>query len=191
MKKIYFGIDPGKDGFITAYDGTDFKFYSMPSHDVETGEFKKNGDPKTKPEFNEAGFRELILQINRDYPSCELHFAIEEVTGRQGWSANNNFNFGHTAGLQRMVPIMLGAKYITIRPQKWQAFMRQGYLEIKKKSSTGKTMVNDPKAIAEMIVEKEYPNIDFRKTERAKKNHDGKIDSFLICMYLYRTLNKL
>ncbi len=44
-------------------------------------------------------------------------------------------------------------------------------------------MVSDPKAIAEMIVLREYPNIDFKKTERAKVNHDGKIDSFLICLY--------
>jgi len=45
----------------------------------------------------------------------------------------------------------------------------------------------DAKAMAEHIATSEYPNIDFRKTERAKKNHDGKIDSFLICLYLMRT----
>ena len=39
MKKtIYLGCDPGKDGFFTAFDGTNFTFYAMPEHKVETGE---------------------------------------------------------------------------------------------------------------------------------------------------------
>ena len=189
-KRVFFGIDPGKDGYITAYDGKEFKFYAMPIHDVETGVILKSGKAQTKPVFNEKGFQKLIDQINVDYLFYEKTFAIEEVIGRQGWSAQNNFNFGFTAGLQRMIPIMLGANYITVRPQKWQSYVRQGYPDIKKPSSTGKTQVNDTKAIAEMIVLKEFPDIDFRKTEKAKKNHDGKIDSFLICMYLYRILNK-
>ena len=190
MKKVYFGIDPGKDGFITAFDGKCFKFYEMPTHKVETGEKLKSGKPKTKTAFDEKGIRNIIYQINTDYADCEKIFAIEEVTGREGWSANSNFNFGYTAGLQRMIPIMLNSKYVTVRPQKWQSYVRQGYNAIKKPSSTGKTMVIDAKAIAEMIVKIEFPEIDFRKTERSRKNHDGKIDSFLICLYLYRTLNK-
>lgn len=187
--KAYFGIDPGKSGFITAFDGNGFKFYQMPTHKVDTGELLKSGKPKMKEVFNEMGFVELILQIASDFKGYEKYFAIEEVTGRQGWSAQNNFNFGFVAGLQRMIPIMMRAEYITVRPNKWQSYMRKGYKDIKKKSSSGKTMVMDAKAIAEKIVETEYPNIDFRKTERAKKNDDNKIDSFLICMYLYRILN--
>lgn len=191
MNKVYFGIDPGKDGFITAFNSNtkEFKFYEMPEEKVETGETLKSGKPKMKTQFSEKGLRELTFKIRKDFIGCEMYFAIEEVTGRQGWSANNNFNFGHTAGMQRMIPIILGAEYITVRPAKWQSYMRQGYKEIKKASSTGKTMVMDAKAIAEKIVTTEFPHIDFRKTNRAKKNHDGKIDSFLICLYLYRTLN--
>lgn len=187
--KAYFGIDPGKSGFITAFDGKGFKFYQMPTHKVDTGELLKSGKPKMKEVFNEIGFVELILQIASDFKGYEKYFAIEEVTGRQGWSAQNNFNFGFVAGLQRMIPIMMCAEYITVRPNKWQSYMRKGYKDIKKKSSSGKTMVMDAKTIAEKIVETEYPNIDFRKTERAKKNDDNKIDSFLICIYLYRILN--
>ena len=64
--------------------------------------------------------------------------------------------------------------------------MRQGYPNLKKASSTGKTMISDPKAVAKVIVDTEYPNIDFRKTDKSKIDHDGKIDSFLICLYLKR-----
>ena len=189
-KKCYIGIDPGKSGFITIFDGNEFSFIEMPTHKVETGDFLKNGKPKLKKEFNEKGFREIILDLSKTYKGYEKFVCIEEVGGRGGWSATNNFNFGYVAGLQRMIPIMLGCEYISVRPAKWQSYMRMGYDLLKKSSSSGKTQVNDSKAIAEMIVKKEYPNIDFRKTSGSRKNDDNKIDSFLICLYLYRIMNK-
>tara|TARA_R110000764_G_scaffold124606_1_gene211990 strand:- start:171 stop:803 length:633 start_codon:yes stop_codon:yes gene_type:complete len=187
MKEILLGMDPGKDGFITAWDGKEFKFYSMPTHKVETGKFLKSGKPQMKDEFHISGIVLLIKKLHSDWKNCKLIAAIEEVGGRGGWSATNNFNFGHTAGIQRMIFEMLDAEIIMVRPQKWQSVVRRGYDLMKVKSSTGKTMVVDSKMMAEHIATTEYPGIDFRKTERAKKSHDGKIDSFLICLYLMRT----
>lgn len=190
-KILYIGIDPGKDGFITLFDNQTNKFshIPMPEESVETGELLKSGKPKMKKVFSEKGLRNIVFYLSSKYVDYKKYAAIEDVTGRQGWSSQNNFNFGYTAGLQKMILVMLGCAILMVRPAKWQSYVRQGYKEIKKPSSTGKTQVNDPKAIAEMIVNKEYPDIDFRKTERAKKNHDGKIDSHLICVYLIRTLN--
>tara|TARA_R110000796_G_scaffold59008_1_gene135916 strand:- start:8673 stop:9254 length:582 start_codon:yes stop_codon:yes gene_type:complete len=191
-KKIYIGVDPGKDGFITIFDPQEVKhhFIEMPTEKLETGKTLKSGKPETKTQFSESKLKDIVFDISNKFKGYEKYAAIELVTGRQGWSAQNNFAFGHTAGLQKMILIMLGCDIIEVRPQKWQSSVRQGYQEIKKPSSTGKTMVSDAKAIAEMIVENEFPDIDFRKTKKSKKNHDGKIDSFLICMHLYRTLNK-
>jgi hypothetical protein len=185
---VYFGMDPGKDGFITAFtEKRGFKFYEMPTHRVETGELTKSGKPQMKTQFHIAGLIDLALSISVDYNNYKKVAAIEEVGGRGGWSATNNFNFGHTAGMQRMIFEYLRAEIIMVRPQKWQSFVRQGYNLIKNRSSSGKTMVVDSKAMAELIATTEAPDIDFRKSERAKKNHDGKIDSFLICDYLMRT----
>ena len=89
-----------------------------------------------------------------------------------------------------MIFEILNAEIIMVRPQKWQSVVRQGYDLIKVKSSSGKTMVVDSKMMAEHIATTEYPEIDFRKTKRAKKNHDGKMDSFLICLYNIRTRKK-
>jgi len=186
-KIAYFGVDPGKSGFITLFLDNEFTFYPMPEHKVETDKASKTGKPIMKSEFHEEGLRDLVFEIKKKIGSAKLKVAIEEVGGRQGWSAQNNFAFGYTAGLQKMIFIMLGADVKMIRPQKWQSFMRQGYAECKKSSSTGKTMVNDPKAMAELIVEREYSTIDFRKTSRARTNDDNKIDSFLLCLYLVRT----
>lgn len=186
-KTLYIGIDPGKSGFITLFDGIEFDFIAMPEHKIPTGNLLKSGKPQMKKEFNEAGLRDIVFYIYKKYSGYKFVGAIEDVTGRAGWSAQNNFTFGDTTGLQRMILIMLNAKIIKVRPAKWQSFMRQGYDNIKKPSSTGKTMVSDPKAVAEMIVNTEYPYIDFRKTERSKKVDDNKVDSFLICLYVYRT----
>ena len=187
MKEVLVGMDPGKDGFITAFDGIDFKFYAMPTHKVETGKTLKGGRPETKPEFHIAGLANLVFVLKRDFPEHAFKVAIEKVGGRGGNGATQNFNFGYVAGMQRMVFEMLMAEIIEVRPQKWQSVVRRGYELMKVKSSTGKTMVTDAKAMAEHIAITEYPEIDFRKTERAKNNHDGKIDSFLICLYLIRT----
>ena len=190
MSKVYLGMDPGKDGYITAWNGKDFKFYPMPIHKVETGKKLKSGKPQMKDEFHINGMVDLATQINNDHPNSELIVAIEEVGGRGGWSATNNFNFGHTAGIQRMIFEFLGAEIIMVRPQKWQSVVRRGYELKKVPSSTGKTMVVDSKMMAEQIAVTEYPNLDFRKTERSKINHDGKIDSLLICVWLMRTYKK-
>src|SRR5690606_12982518 len=135
----------------------------MPEHKIETGETLKSGKPKTKKVFHEEGMRDLVFNIKKLTKGRPIRVAIEDVGGRGGWSATNNFNFGRIAGLQKMVFLMLGAEITMVRPQKWQSFMRQGYADIKKASSTGKTMISDPKAVAQVIVETEYPHVDFRK----------------------------
>ena len=179
MKEILLGMDPGKDGFITAWDGEEFKFYAMPTHKVDTGNLLKSGKPQMKDEFHIGGLAILTDTIKYDFPNCRFVVAIEEVGGRGGNGAVQNFNFGFVAGLQRMVFEMLLGEIIMVRPQKWQSVVRRGYNK------------KDAKAMAEHIATTEYPNIDFRKTERARKNHDGKIDSFLICLYLMRTRNPI
>ena len=193
MKEILLGMDPGQYGYITAWDGEEFKFYSMPTHKVDTGKFLKSGKPQMKDEFHISGLVNLVFKIREDFPSGENHLkvAIEEVGGRGGNGAVQTFNFGFVTGAQRMVFEMLRAEIIMVRPQKWQSVVRRGYNKKMIPSSTGKTMVVDAKAMAEHIATTEYPNIDFRKTERARKNHDGKIDSFLICLYLMRTRNPI
>lgn len=181
------GCDVGKDGYITAFDGVDFKFYAMPTHKVESGKLLKSGKPQMKDEFHISGLVDLVFQIKSDFPKMDFVVAIEQVGGRGGNGATQNFNFGFVAGMQRMVFEMLGAEIIMVRPQKWQSVVRKGYDIKRVPSSTGKTLIVDAKVMADYIATKEYPNIDFRKTERAKKNHDGKVDSFLICLYLMRT----
>ena len=179
MKNIYIGIDPGKQGFISIIKDEEYIFFEMPYEKVDG-----------KKVFCERCLKPLVEDLVTICKGYEVKVAIEQVTGRGGWSATNNFNFGYTAGLQKMMMIMLDADILMVRPQKWQSVMRQGYPDIKKSSSTGKTQVRDPKAVAELIVQTEYPDIDFRKSTRARKNDDNKIDAFLIAQYLKRQNGK-
>ena len=171
----YVGIDPGKMGFITILKDDKITFFPMPFERVDG-----------KSVFCETCLKPLVEDIASICEGYKIKVAIEQVQGRGGWSATNNFNFGYVAGLQKMMMIMLDADILMVRPQKWQAEMRKGYEAIKKSSSTGKTMVNDSKAIAEFIALTEWPEVDFRKSTRAKTNDDNKIDSFLIAQYLKR-----
>jgi len=105
-------------------------------------------------------------------------------------SAENNFNFGHTAGIQMLALIMLGAKITKVRPIKWQTSMYQGFSKVMVPSSTGKTMIHDTKATSAIVAVALGPDIDFRKTERSKNIDDNKTDSFLMCLYGYREFLK-
>lgn len=175
MKKVYIGIDPGKAGFVSIIKDDEYIFFPMPYERIAG-----------KSVFCETCLKPLVEEIADICKGYEIKVAIEQVGGRGGWSATNNFNFGYTAGLQKMMMLMIDADILMVRPAKWQSVMRKGYDNIKKASSTGKTMVNDSKAIAEFIALTEWPDVDFRKSTRARKNDDNKIDAFLIAQYLKR-----
>lgn len=189
-RAIFIGLDPGKSGFIAIYDPLaledPWEFLSMPEHKVETGKKLKSGKPEMKPEFHTEGFRDLFFYIYKKYKNCNFVAAIEKVNGRQGWSAENNFNFGHTAGLQMMLLVMLKADIELVTPQKWQSVMYQGYQKVMIPSSTGKTKIHDTKATSAIVAQDLAPKINFCRTERAKIIDDNKTDSFLIATYKYR-----
>jgi len=194
MKKAFIGVDPGKAGFFTIFVNGEYTFYPMPTHKVETGELLKSGKPKMRTEFHEAGLKTLVYEIHSKVKGCELHACIEKVIGRQGWSAERNFEFGRVAGLQKMVLIMLNAKIEMTRPQKWQSVMYQDFDRIMVPSSTGKTMVHDTKATSKMVAPILAPNIIFSKQGVLKKDgtthniDDNKTDSFLICTYIQKKI---
>lgn len=190
MNKVFVGIDPGKQGFIVLYHERykEHEFLTMPFKSVGTGEFKKTGakEEKTELVFDVEGFKAMILDINDRYGKCSYFGVIEDVNGRQGWSAQNNFAFGKVAGMQEMILIMLGATYIAVRPQKWQSIMYRGIEKVMTPSSTGKTMVHDTKATSEKVARQMYPHIDFRRdptSKRSTKIDDNKTDAFLMCEY--------
>lgn len=195
MKNIFIGVDPGKQGFITVYDPNkdQYDFYPMPEEKIETGGFSKTGKPEIKSEFSPMALKNLAIEIDDKYNHSgkyRFHAIIEDVVGRQGWSAQNNFSFGNTAGIQLMFLMQLNAEVTFVRPQKWQSMMYQGHEKIMVASSTGKTKVHDTKATSAKVAQSLAPDIDFRKTTRSKNIDDNKTDSFLMCIYGYKQFLK-
>ena len=62
-KLVFLGVDPGKAGFIAAYDNEldELSFYPMPEHKIPTGKKLKSGKDEMKTEFHPEGFRQLII----------------------------------------------------------------------------------------------------------------------------------
>lgn len=185
-KVIHIGVDPGKTGFITVFKEGEFYFFPMPKHKVPTGEFTKTGKQKMKSEFHEFGMVLLMRELYKFCKGYKIFSCVEQVTGRNGWAAERNFEFGGMAKVQKFIMMSIGAEVEMVRPQKWQSFLYQDYDMIKIPSSTGKTMVNDTKAMSAMVAKKEYPHINFSTNGKTETVNHNKTDSFLMCVYSIR-----
>ncbi len=175
---VFLGLDPGAKGFITVYEPAEgtYKFYPMPEETNNEG----------KKVFSFLGLKKMANDFIEEYKYFKIVATIEDVTGRQGWSAQNNFNFGRVAGAQMMFLLMIGADIDFVRPQKWQAMMYQGFEKVRVPSSTGKTMIHDTKATSALVAKTLAPDIDFRRTTSSKNIDDNKTDSFLMALYGHR-----
>lgn len=165
--KMWVGIDPGADGVIATYHN-DWKFYPMP----------KIGD---KVDVNQLG--KIFKEISR-YES--VHVVIEDIHAIFGASAKSTFNFGWISGIIEGMLVSNSIPFTKIQPKTWQKEMFQGVPVQQKLSSTGKTMVNNPKLMAEIAAKRLYPDIDLRRTDRCKKSDENKVDALLIATFCKR-----
>ena len=95
--KLFIGVDPGKTGFFTFWtESLGYFFHAMPYHKVDG-----------KNEFNIEGFKEMFDGILENFNGYEIIVAIEQVGGRGGWSATNNFNFGYDMALHLKVRVTM------------------------------------------------------------------------------------
>ena len=64
---VFFGMDPGKDGYITAFDPStgEHKFYAMPTHKVETGKLLKSGKPQMKDSNRTSNWEARVVSSNQ------------------------------------------------------------------------------------------------------------------------------
>jgi hypothetical protein len=169
MSKLYIGIDPGKEGYICIMEGEAITFHPI---------------PLIGKEFDIHNLFELLFKIaNTD---SNIHCVVEDVHALFNSSAGATFSFGFGLGVIEGILVSLLVPYTKIAPKKWQKELHQGIAVQQKKSSTGKTMVNNTKLMSEMAAKRLFPKVDLRASERCKKSHDGKVDSLLICEFCKR-----
>lgn len=92
---------------------------------------------------------------------------IEAVHAMPKQGVTSMFSFGTSWGLVRGICAGLGLPYELVRPQEWQGAMLKG-------QSPGSEY---------LVASRLWPLVDFRSSERAKKAHDGLVDSALIAEF--------
>ena len=167
--KEFLGIDPGLDGAIVRIDrfGKIVQKDIMPVHESV---ITKKGKKSKKREVDAWGLAE-ILRSHSDVTTAYL----EKVGSMPQQGIASTFKFGRYYGFCEMGLAALQIPYTLITPQAWMKLMHQGI-----------SKEHDAKTRSKMLMSRRYPSIDFRPTERSKKQHDGLVDAFLIAQYALR-----
>lgn len=173
MSKVYCGIDPGKKGYLVINDNNNWRYYP----------------------FLDTSIRDLsnVLRSIKESSNGNLVCAIEDVHAVFGTSAKSTFEFGLQKGLMIGLLEGNGIPYHQVPPKTWQKEMwancdivvkseaftnKSGKTGIRKKKDTKKTSENAAKRL--------FPDTDFRRTSKCKKNDDNKFDATLIAEYARR-----
>jgi hypothetical protein len=170
MDKGFVGIDPGDKGFFTLIYPTGIQYYQIPLI-------------KKKVDYTELA--KIVEDLFWTYGD-NIHVVLEDVHAIFGAAAKSTFNFGHIAGFLEGLVNAYKMPYTKVAPKKWQKEMFEGIPVQQKPSSTGKTMVNDTKAMALMAAKRLFPKENLLATARSSKPHDGKVDSLLMAEYCRR-----
>jgi hypothetical protein len=164
---ITVGIDPGAKGAIVALDDNKNVLgkHIMP--------INKDGT------INGKGLFDIITSYTAI--DTNVRFALEKVHAIFGMSAKSCFQFGMNFQACVSALEISEVSWEFIQPKTWQKVMFEGSNEIK--NSKGK---KDTKAMALMVAQRLFPDVDLTPTARSVKPHDGIVDALLICEYLQR-----
>lgn len=170
MNKIYLGIDPGSDGFLSVIDNGEYRFLPI------------DGTP--------------MLEIGKfigEFRDKQCVAVLEDVHSVFGSSAQGTFNFGMSKGFLLGLLIAHKIPYVLVAPKDWQSGVwinaDKEYTTQKQKLKNGgeKTVRKvDTKTASLNAALRLFPDVDFRKSSRCTKFHDGKVDSLLMAEYARR-----
>lgn len=164
-KKGYLGVDPGLDGSFAVVSGDEITYKLV----IPTLRFTTKAG-KTKTEIDRDG----VLSFLSTLPP-HTHVAIEEVQAYRKQNITATCTTCRNYGILLMA-LTVAHMYITEVPANvWQEY--HGIVSVKK--GKGETT----KQQAYKIAQAKYPHVDFRKSGRAQKPHDGIVDAALIAEY--------
>lgn len=158
--KYYLGIDVGKDGGLALYNS-------------ETGSLMTWLIP-----YDLKGLDECFAEVRREVKAEDILVLIEDVHSIFGSSAKSNFQFGRIKGMKEALSVCWFGEYELVQPKKWQDIVWEDsdiVLKENGKKDTKLTSANSAKRL--------FPDYDFRKSQRARKPHDGLVDAALIALY--------
>jgi len=178
IKKEFIGIDIGTNGGIAIIDEN--------AKLIFTATIPKIGGRVDVHQFNKLikSFKERV-EYN--------HVIIEDLHSIFQVGAKSNWQFGWINGVTESLLVANDLSYTKISPKTWQKIIWQGIrpIEINTGKLTKKGEIKykiDTKKTTLLAIKRIYPNADFTISERAKKEHDGIIDSVALARYCYLTL---
>ncbi len=179
MSKVYIGIDPGSEGFVTAI--VDDEFF-----------FKYLADLKVGKEWSILEFNKYFKEIKEICGDHPIHISLEDVNCDPSWTAKTNWSLSRCKAILETSFVAYGLPYTLIKPKEWQKEMFKGVPEMRKPSTTvtkkDKTVYVrkgglDTKPMSILACQRLFPAIDLSKSDRARVPHDGKSDSILMAEY--------
>lgn len=169
--KAYMGIDVGAKGFISVQKNGEWRHFSIEDNDLYQ-------------------LSEIMRETREN--NANIACVIEDVHAIWGSSAKSTFAFGFNKGY--LIGLLAANKipYTLVSPKEWQktiwsnSDMVVSYKTVvvrdkecvKKEVNTKQTSINACKRL--------FPTLDLRKSERAKKIDDNKVDSILMAEYARR-----
>jgi len=164
------GVDIGLDGALVTID--------------LSGQIKLNVAPVINPQFKPKGkkgkggkrqpdeveMKRLLVGMKESYG--DILVGLEAAFGMPGQSSVATCTFCSNYGLWRGMLVALEIPFFSFRSQEWQRMMFKGIPK------------SDSKAMARMAAGQLYPNLDLRKSDRAKKPHEGLVDALLIARFM-------
>lgn len=100
---------------------------------------------------------------------------IESQSARPGQGVSSTFKTGYGYGIWLGVITCVGASLNIVSPRTWTGKILSG-------------VPGDGKDRNILGAKRMFPTVDLRKSERARKPHDGIADALLICEYGRRTV---
>jgi hypothetical protein len=171
MEKMYMGIDPGSEGFISTYFEGIWRHYSIKDNSL-------------------LELARIMRQIKEMHP--QIACVMEDVRAIHGCSAKSTFSFGFNKGYLIGMLAAYEIPYTLVAPKEWQkkiwtnADMVYTYKEITQKGKTITKKEVNTKQTTINACRRLYPSVDLRKSERAEKPDNNKVDSMMMTEYARR-----
>lgn len=170
MNKVYVGIDVGGNGGVFAFTDTGMILIKEAIPQIKGG--------------GGVDYRKLATILKnikgKAFIDTEITVGIEDVHSLYGMSAKSNFSFGHIKGVKIGMLEILGYDYTLVAPKTWQKLIWKDSDIVLKDTGKGK----NTKATSLNAAVRIFPDVDFRKSSRATKPHDGIFDAALIAEYM-------
>lgn len=158
---IIVGMDPGLSGGISILDQEKMSLEVHPMPTISNGR---------KDVLDPAGIARILVEAKVDR-AC-----IEKVGAMPGQGVTSMFSFGYGAGVLEGICAALQIPYSFVIPQTWMKAVLSGL----------------PKGVGEKAsiiwCQRMFPKVDWRKSERSKKPHDGMTDATCIAFYAMKNL---